>query len=79
MHPGQYTVLNSADENIVKNARLDLNYHARLLDSLGLNSEHKMILHVGGVYNDKKQAVKRFLKELSGPGSSRQESTGARK
>lgn len=66
MHPGQYTVLNSADENIVANARLDLNYHARLLDSLGLNSEHKMILHVGGVYNDKKQAVKRFLKNYQG-------------
>ncbi|WP_373481981.1 UV DNA damage repair endonuclease UvsE [Acetobacterium sp.] len=66
MHPGQYTVLNSADENIVANARLDLNYHARLLDSLGLNSEHKLILHVGGVYNDKKQAVKRFLKNYHG-------------
>ena len=62
MHPGQYTVLNSADENIVTSAIADLDYHARIMDSLGLSPENKIILHVGGVYNDKKQAVKRFLK-----------------
>lgn len=62
MHPGQYTVLNSADETVVNNAIADLNYHACLLDSLGVGSAHKIILHVGGVYNDKKQAIKRFIK-----------------
>ena len=62
MHPGQYTVLNAADENIVTNAIADLDYHARIMDSLGLSPENKIILHIGGVYNDKKQAIKRFLK-----------------
>ncbi|MEL7660767.1 MULTISPECIES: UV DNA damage repair endonuclease UvsE [Acetobacterium] len=62
MHPGQYTVLNSADENIVANAIADLDYHACVMDSLGLGPENKIILHVGGIYNDKKQAIKRFLK-----------------
>lgn len=61
MHPGQYTVLNSPDEDVVKRAIDDLNYHARVLGSLGVGSEHKIVLHIGGIYNDKKQAVKRFI------------------
>lgn len=62
MHPGQYTVLNAADENVVNQAIRDLNYHACFLESLGVGADHKIILHIGGVYNNKKQAIKRFLK-----------------
>lgn len=62
MHPGQYTVLNAMDDNVSKNAIEDLNYHVRLLDSLGLGAEHKIVLHIGGIYNNKKQAVNRFIK-----------------
>lgn len=61
MHPGQYTVLNSPDQEVVKKAIGDLNYHSRVLDTLGLKEKHKIVLHIGGVYNDKKQAVKRFI------------------
>ena len=61
MHPGQYTVLNSEDGEVVERAICDLNYHTMLLDSLGLSSENKIILHIGGVYDDKKQAIKRFI------------------
>lgn len=60
MHPGQYTVLNSPDDDIVNRAVLDLEYHARVLDSLGLSAQHKIILHIGGVYKDKTQAIQRF-------------------
>lgn len=61
MHPGQYTVLNSPDEEIVLRAVEDLNYHARFLDSLGVGSEHKIVLHVGGVYQEKERAMERFI------------------
>lgn len=61
MHPGQYTVLNSLDEEVVMRAVKDLNYHTRVMDSLGVGAEHKIVLHIGGIYNDKKQAVKRFV------------------
>ncbi len=61
MHPGQYTVLNSPNADVVKNAVIDLNYHTAFLDSLGVGSEHKLILHIGGIYNDKVQAVERFI------------------
>lgn len=62
MHPGQYTVLNAMDDNVLKCAVEDLNYHTRVLDSLGLGPEHKIVLHIGGVYNNKKQAINRFIK-----------------
>lgn len=62
MHPGQYTVLNSPLEDVVRRAILDLDYHARVLDAMGLDGEHKIIMHIGGVYNNKKQAVERFIR-----------------
>jgi UV DNA damage endonuclease len=31
------------------------------LDSLKVGLEHKVVLHIGGVYNDKQQAIKRFI------------------
>ncbi len=61
MHPGQYTVLNSLDEDVVSNAVKDLEYHNRFLDSLNVNKSNKIILHIGGVYGDKKAASQRFV------------------
>jgi len=60
MHPGQYTVLNSPDPGVVERAVDDLRYHCRVLSALGADASAKIILHVGGIYNDKKTAVKRF-------------------
>ena len=60
MHPGQYTVLNSPVETIAANAALELAYHASLLDALGVDARHKIILHVGGAYGDKPAATARF-------------------
>lgn len=60
MHPGQYTVLNSPKEDVVNRAVDDLLYHTRFLDSLGVPSSCKIILHIGGVYGDKNQGLSRF-------------------
>lgn len=60
MHPGQYTVLNSYREEVVKRAVLDLEYHCSILDMMELNSSHKIVLHIGGVYGDKNEAIKKF-------------------
>jgi len=60
MHPGQYTVLNSPADDVALRAVEDLAYHARFLDALGTGTENKIILHIGGVYYDKNEAVRRF-------------------
>lgn len=61
MHPGQYTVLNSPQEGVVKRAIDDLEYHTQFLDALGVDDSHKIILHIGGVYGDIEAAKKRFI------------------
>ena len=62
MHPGQYTVLNSPNEDVVYRAVKDLEYHNIFLDSLNVNKENKIILHIGGVYGDKQLATDRFIR-----------------
>ena len=64
MHPGQYTVLNSPDHAIVQNAIMDLEYHDHFLTALGMDQTSKMVLHIGGVYGDKKEASKRFVENF---------------
>ncbi|MBU3180947.1 UV DNA damage repair endonuclease UvsE [Clostridium psychrophilum] len=61
MHPGQYTVLNAEKEEIVVKAIIDLEYHARFLDCLGVDSSNKIILHIGGGYGDKSASMNRFI------------------
>lgn len=60
MHPGQYTVLNSPNRSVVERAIDDLAYHAAVLDNLGLDATHKLILHLGGGYGNKTEAIARF-------------------
>ena len=61
MHPGQYTVLNSNTEEVVFKAIEDIEYHTLFLDSLKVDYTNKIILHIGGVYGDKKTAMERFV------------------
>ncbi|TFG15700.1 MAG: UV DNA damage repair endonuclease UvsE [Promethearchaeota archaeon] len=60
MHPGQYTVLNSKNQNVFENSIKDLEYHVDVLDLLELNRTAKVQIHVGGVYKDKKGSLERF-------------------
>ena len=68
MHPGQYTVINSPYGDVVKRAIDDLKYHQRFLDSIEMPLEAKIILHIGGMYGNKTEAMKRFIKSYKGLG-----------
>src|SRR3954470_9672189 len=59
-HPGQYTVLNSADPEVARKAAADLEQDTLLLDALGAGPEAVVVLHVGGVYGDRSAALARF-------------------
>ena len=61
MHPGQYTVINSNNSDTVKKSIKDLEYHTKFLDSFDLDNKHKIILHIGGIYNDKPTAINNFI------------------
>jgi UV DNA damage endonuclease len=59
-HPGQYTVLSSAQPVVVAAAVAELEYHARLLAAFGLDRSHKIVLHVGSGASDLQAAQDRF-------------------
>ncbi|MEM2274743.1 MAG: UV DNA damage repair endonuclease UvsE [Thermofilum sp.] len=60
MHPGQYVVLNSPSAKVVDRSLRELEYHFRVLDALGLPRESVVVVHLGGVYGDKREALRRF-------------------
>ena len=61
-HPGQYTVINSPDADLAAKSALDLEQDALLLDALGLGPEAVVVVHVGGVYGDKRAALDRWAR-----------------
>ena len=60
MHPGQYTVLNSPNPAIVSASIAELEAAARLLDEVHDDPSGKIVLHVGGVYGDRAESLRRF-------------------
>jgi UV DNA damage endonuclease len=46
-HPGQYTVLNSENDEVRRLAAVELEVQAELMDGMGLGPESVVVLHVG--------------------------------
>jgi UV DNA damage endonuclease len=61
MHPDQFTLINSLDEEIFTRSVRELMYHADVLDLLSASRSHKIQIHVGGVYGDKEKSMARFI------------------
>lgn len=60
MHPGQFTQLGSPRESVVRSSIRELEYHAEMLDRMGIDQDGVMIIHGGGVYGDKAAALARM-------------------
>jgi len=61
MHPDQFTLINSPDEGVAVRSVRELEYHAAVLDAMGLAATAKIQIHVGGVSGDRESAMGRFL------------------
>lgn len=61
-HPGQFDVLASPNQDIVRKTVWDLDQHARIMDWMGLPASPgaAINIHVGGTYGDKQAALDRF-------------------
>jgi UV DNA damage endonuclease len=62
MHPDQFTLINSVDNDIFKRSCKELAYHAQILDLMTLDFSAKIQVHVGGVYGDKMRSMERFVR-----------------
>lgn len=64
MHPGQFVVLNSKREDVIESSIRELEYHARLLDLMKLDSTAKIQIHIGFPHGDKEKAKRDFVKNF---------------
>ncbi len=61
LHPGHFTLINSPRTTIFKRSFVDLLYHSEILDLLQVDQTHKIQIHVGGIYGNKENSLKRFV------------------
>jgi UV DNA damage endonuclease len=65
-HPDHFTLINSIYPKVVTDAVKDLNYHVNLYEAMGLSDyKYKLVIHVGGVYNDKIASTEKFKENFS--------------
>jgi len=65
-HPGPFNVLASPNPDVVQKTISELNKHSEIMDMIGLpvSPFSKINIHVGGVYGNKQEALKRFCENF---------------
>jgi UV DNA damage endonuclease len=61
-HPSQYIVLNSPDERLVAQSVQDVESQAEILEVMELGPEARVVIHVGGLYDDRTGARDRWMR-----------------
>lgn len=59
-HPGQYNVLATPSQKALDNTMRDLGYHAQVLEYIGCDQDSVMVIHGGGLYNNKEKTKARW-------------------
>ncbi|KIK69416.1 hypothetical protein GYMLUDRAFT_35478 [Collybiopsis luxurians FD-317 M1] len=59
-HPGQFTQLGSPKPGVVESSIRELKYHCQMLELMGIGKDGVMIIHGGGVYDDKVATIERI-------------------
>ena len=63
-HPGQYNQIGAKSRNVYENTILDLGLHAKIFDIMGMDSNSIMVIHGGGVYNNKGETIDRWKRQF---------------
>jgi UV DNA damage endonuclease len=61
-HPSQYIILNSADDRLTTQSVHDIESQAEMLDVMELGPEACIVIHTGGLYDDRVSARDRWMK-----------------
>ena len=62
-HPDQFNVINSTNEEVVKNTVINLMEHVNLFEDLNYD-KGMMVIHVGGAAGGKEEGLQRFIDNL---------------
>lgn len=62
-HPGQYNVVGTPTQAAFQQTIRDLSYHATVLDLMGMGVDSVMVVHGGGIYNDKQATIQRWCEQ----------------
>ena len=65
-HPGQYNVVGTPFPDKLANTAKGLDYHAEVLDRIGCPVDSVMVVHGGGIYDDKPQTIQRWIQQYQG-------------
>jgi UV DNA damage endonuclease len=60
-HPSQFIVMNAPGKTLRQQSVRDLAFQAEILDRMDLGPEAVLVIHVGGAYDDKSAALKRWV------------------
>jgi len=61
-HPDQFNVLSTNKQSVLDNTFRDLDYHAEMLERMGISPEKGVVnIHGGGVYDSKENAIRRWI------------------
>lgn len=60
-HPDHFVLLNTMKVDTLNNSVKTLAMHVALLKGMGIDPEHRCVLHVGGAYDDKEKALEQFI------------------
>ena len=60
-HPDHFTVINTNKKTVLESSLIDLTYHNTILKTMQLDQSYKLVVHVGGAYQDKEKSIERFI------------------
>jgi UV DNA damage endonuclease len=63
-HPNQFTLFTSPRDEVTDNAVVDMEYHYRMFEAMGVEKNSVINIHIGGAYGDKDETIKRFYHNL---------------
>ena len=64
-HPEHFVIINSPDKEIYKASVKTLIMHYTLLKKMGIQPIHRCVLHIGGGYGNREQALEQFIENWS--------------
>ncbi|WP_172373563.1 UV DNA damage repair endonuclease UvsE [Sporosarcina jiandibaonis] len=60
-HPDHFVLINSKDKHVLKNSIRTLKLHYLLLKTMGVDPNHRCVMHVGGNYKETEISLERFV------------------